>query len=194
MDWPSAQKQITGWQKPRHRCFTTRAEAQRFLNEDETRDLDNGSTLNGESCHSMVNNTSDRPFGLGSQESVPKKVRKTTKGMKSVNLVFSEADFEPGTGPLPPDAEDGFDPNIMLDPGSGKLVYKTQEQRQATKLRPSAAAQTEPIRIFTDGSSLGNGRAGAFAGVGVYFGPGDKRYNLIETFHIIVLFGLIDQR
>jgi ribonuclease HI len=31
------------------------------------------------------------------------------------------------------------------------------------------------LRIFTDGSSLANGRAGATAGVGVFFGEGDKR-------------------
>ena len=192
-DWPSAQKQITGWQKPRHRCFTTRVEAQRFLDEDETRELDNENTWTGESYPSMLNFVPDTSFDLEVQPPVPKKAKRTAKSTKAVNLVYNEADFEPGFGPLPPDAEDGFDPNIMLDPISGKLVYKTQEQRQATKLRPSAAAQTEPIRIHTDGSSLGNGRAGAFAGVGVYFGPGDKRYGLIETFHIPVFFELIDQ-
>ncbi|KAI0472315.1 hypothetical protein F4859DRAFT_100595 [Xylaria cf. heliscus] len=31
------------------------------------------------------------------------------------------------------------------------------------------------LRIFTDGSSLANGRAGATAGVGVFFGEGDER-------------------
>ena len=36
-DWPSAQKQITGWIKPKHKCFGTRAEAQRFLGEGDRR-------------------------------------------------------------------------------------------------------------------------------------------------------------
>ena len=35
-DWPSAQKQIVGWMKPKHKCFSTRAEAQRFLGEVDT--------------------------------------------------------------------------------------------------------------------------------------------------------------
>ncbi|KAL2173037.1 ribonuclease H-like domain-containing protein [Thermothelomyces heterothallicus CBS 202.75] len=35
--------------------------------------------------------------------------------------------------------------------------------------------QTGVVVIYTDGSSLGNGRLGATAGVGVYFGPGDPR-------------------
>lgn len=33
----------------------------------------------------------------------------------------------------------------------------------------------EPLKIWTDGSALGNGRAGAAAGVGVFFGNGDPR-------------------
>ncbi|AEO59449.1 hypothetical protein MYCTH_2307792 [Thermothelomyces thermophilus ATCC 42464] len=35
--------------------------------------------------------------------------------------------------------------------------------------------RTDVVVIYTDGSSLGNGRLGATAGVGVYFGPGDPR-------------------
>ncbi|KZF20742.1 ribonuclease H-like protein [Xylona heveae TC161] len=36
------------------------------------------------------------------------------------------------------------------------------------------------LRIYTDGSSLGNGINGALAGVGVYFGSGDSR-NISEA-------------
>ena len=88
---------------------------------------------------------------------------------------FSEADFDPGTAPLPPGTEDGFDPNLILDPSTGQIVYKTPEQRQATRIRPVPLPQTEPLRIYTDGSSLGNGTGDANAGVGIYFGPGDVR-------------------
>ncbi|KAI0425036.1 ribonuclease H-like protein [Xylaria sp. FL1042] len=35
--------------------------------------------------------------------------------------------------------------------------------------------EPDVLRIFTDGSSLANGRSGATAGVGVFFGEGDKR-------------------
>lgn len=31
-------------------------------------------------------------------------------------------------------------------------------------------------KVYTDGSSLGNGKVGSSAGVGVYFGPNDPRY------------------
>ena len=104
-----------------------------------------------------------------------KKVTNGTDKVKSVALEYNEEDYEPGTGPLPPGAEDGFDPNIILDPESAKVVYKTQEQRQIMKKVGVGSSQTETLRIHTDGSSLGNGKAGAFAGIGVYFGPGDER-------------------
>ncbi|KAI1311675.1 ribonuclease H-like protein [Xylaria venustula] len=54
--------------------------------------------------------------------------------------------------------------------------------KKAKKTKVSAepegnVIEDEPdvLRIFTDGSSLANGRAGATAGVGVFFGEGDKR-------------------
>ncbi|KAL1955643.1 hypothetical protein VTO42DRAFT_8376 [Malbranchea cinnamomea] len=82
-------------------------------------------------------------------------------------------EYPPGTGPLPPGAEDGFDPNIMLDPTTGKIVYKTEQQRNAIKRLPKEPAGM--LNIYTDGSAFKNGRLGARAGVGVYFGPGDNR-------------------
>ena len=126
-----SQSQITGWPKPRHKVFTTRAEAQRFLEEDD--------------------------------EPATKKIKRddAQEPEDTVNTeVFTE---------------DNFDPTVLLDPKSGKIVKKTPLQTAATKLRASAPAANGVIRVHTDGSSLGNGKKGAFAGVGVYFGPRDDR-------------------
>ncbi|KAI0200524.1 hypothetical protein F4808DRAFT_153525 [Astrocystis sublimbata] len=51
------------------------------------------------------------------------------------------------------------------------------KRARKTKDESSEFAQDEPgvTRIFTDGSSLANGRAGATAGVGVFFSEGDER-------------------
>lgn len=35
--------------------------------------------------------------------------------------------------------------------------------------------EKDVLRVYTDGSSLANGRVGAAAGVGVFFGHGDER-------------------
>ena len=76
---------------------------------------------------------------------------------------------------MPPGTVDGFDPNIKLDSFTGSMVYKTKEELSATKIATVGTSQTGPIRVHTDGSALGNGKIGAAAGVGVYFGPGSKR-------------------
>ena len=95
--------------------------------------------------------------------------------MKQVLEEYNPDLFDPGVGPFPPFSEDGFDPNILLQPNSGSLVYKTPAQKQATKLQAVDPTPDSILRIFTDGSSLRNGQVGAFAGVGVYFGPADGR-------------------
>ncbi|KAL8691655.1 MAG: hypothetical protein Q9224_004127 [Gallowayella concinna] len=183
-DWPSAQEQITGWQKPKHRSFATRAEAQRFLDKDGPRTGDSPDATEVESIISSTQHPLENLGYSAAKPHAPKKAKKTLNGTsrstKQAPVEYNEADFAAGTGPLPPGAEDGFDHNIMLDPVTGNVVYRTLEQRQATKPHPARPAQSGTLRIHTDGSALGNGQAGAFAGIGVYFGPGDRR-NLSET-------------
>ena len=171
-DWPSAQDQITGWTKPRHKCFATRIEAQRFLDDEEQKGLDNSgySQSDLDSVTEEVDGQITKPLA---SKRAKKSLHASAKAMRQI-VEYNESDYEAGTGPLPFGADDGFDPNIFLD-SSGQLVYKTQEQRQATKLQDGWGAQQEMLRIHTDGSSLGNGTSGAFAGIGVYFGPNDER-------------------
>ncbi|KAM5461602.1 putative ribonuclease H [Microsporum ferrugineum] len=83
-------------------------------------------------------------------------------------------EYAAGTGPLPLGADDGFDPNILLDPMTGKIVYKTPEQKKVTKMQPKPSGPPGMLKIYTDGSALRNGTARARAGVGVYFGPDDE--------------------
>ncbi|KAI5285617.1 hypothetical protein KEM54_000425 [Ascosphaera aggregata] len=85
-----------------------------------------------------------------------------------------EEEVQPGEGPLPEGAVDGSEPNVVLDPMSGEIEYKTPEQLSKTNLLPKDD-EDDILNIYTDGSSLANGRLGAQAGVGVYFGPGDER-------------------
>lgn len=178
-DWPSAQDQITGWTKPRHKCFTTRVEAQRFLDEDEQKGTEIVGPTRANADNSIMSPFLEGIDDLASKPAASKRSRRgldsNTRALKHVTVEYNENDYEPGIGRLPPGASDGFDYNILLDSTTGQLVYKTQEQRQATKLQEGWGAQNELLRIHTDGSSLGNGTAGAFAGVGVYFGPEDER-------------------
>ena len=179
-DWTSVQQQIKGWTKPRHKLFQTRAEAQRFLDEDDSRIPQGLEDLETDPAAAIDDILGEGATELTAKPPATKRAKKavngTGKAAKPVTVEYNEADYAPGTAPLPLGAEDGFDPTIILDPATGTLVYKTEEQRQATKKVRVGVNQTEPVRIHTDGSSLGNGKSGAFAGIGVYFGPSDPRY------------------
>lgn len=147
-DWTKAQEQIRGFTRPRYRKFSTREEAEEFVRSGQER---------------------PPPVGFG-------EAKTTVVAPGMTNGVPKDADgveFAPGDGPLPQGAEDGFDPNVLLDPATGKVVYKTAQQKAATKTQ--VAGIPGMLRIYTDGSSLRNGTKLASAGVGVYFGPGDAR-------------------
>ncbi|KAF3022368.1 hypothetical protein E8E15_009501 [Penicillium rubens] len=148
-DWTTAQEQIRGFPRPRYRKFSTREEAEEFVREGQTQPPVGFGVATG-------------PHGL------------TTEKPKDAEGV----EFAPGEGPLPKGAEDGFDPNVILDPATGKVVYKTAPQMAATKTQSTGIPGM--LRIYTDGSSLRNGTPLASAGVGVYFGPGDSSRNVSE--------------
>ena len=158
-DWPSAQKQIVGWTRPKHKSFLTRNEAEAFVEAGQ-----------GGGSKVLASIEKQKTESQGSRR--PSK-RQNTK--QKTPLEPDEQYYEPGEGPLPEDAEDGFDHRIFLNPETNKIEYKSEEQRKATKVRPSDEYLGEYIRIYTDGSSLGNGKKDAFAGVGVFFGPCDRR-------------------
>lgn len=147
-DWTKAQEQIRGFTRPKYRKFPTREEAEAFV----------------KSGH-------EQPPAVGFGEA---KTAVTAPGMMVETLKDAAGvEYAPGEGPLPQGAEDGFDPNVLLDPATGKVVYKTVQQKTATKTQ--VAGIPEMLRIYTDGSSLRNGTRLASAGVGVFFGPGDAR-------------------
>ncbi len=144
--------------RPKHRRFATRAEAEAFVAEGRK-----GAAA----------------AAVAAAQHAAKRVKLVNGAAAPAGLVLNDKQeeahgniYEPGTGPLPPDAEDGFDPNIKLD-SDGNLVYKTKAEKTSNKTIPKPDPPPGMLTIYTDGSSLRNGAAGARAGVGVYFGPGD---------------------
>ncbi|KAL2132196.1 hypothetical protein VTI74DRAFT_4111 [Chaetomium olivicolor] len=57
----------------------------------------------------------------------------------------------------------------------GDAVHEPPAKRARTAVKPLSNTRNGVVVVYTDGSSLGNGRLGATAGVGVYFGEGDPR-------------------
>ncbi|RVX66790.1 hypothetical protein B0A52_08983 [Exophiala mesophila] len=161
--WHEAQAQIRGVRKPKHKKFNTRAEAEAFV-----------------AAGQKTNGFGDAQNASPGEEIRRLIVRNSAPGLH-MNGTYSPTDkdgtpYEIGRGPLPAGAEDGFDPNIKLS-ADGTIVNRTEEEKERTKIVPKDRDPPGMLRIYTDGSSLKNGQVGARAGVGVYFGPQDPKYD-----------------
>lgn len=176
--WPEVLEQITGWRAPKHKVFKTKAEAELFVAEGQYVNSGyasygaNGDAKlvqsiepidNGEVAHKRPKTTKTKKNGIKDENSSP-----TPNGE-------ALGEYPPGEAPLPPGAEDGFDSSIILDQSTGDVRYKTASEFCKTKLVATAPTKDAYVRIYTDGSSLGNGAVGANGGVGVFFGPADRR-------------------
>jgi ribonuclease HI len=157
-DYASVEAQVRNCPGAKHQSFVSRTEAQAFVNENR-RDTSDPISLRGD---------------LTEAKPVENSSKRQKKNDAAPNLTNGDVKREPGTGPLPEGAEDGFDLAIKLDLETGNIRIKTEEELSARKLQPTGDF-SGPINIYTDGSSLGNGQVGAVGGVGVYFGPQDDR-------------------
>ncbi|KAK5118547.1 hypothetical protein LTR85_008012 [Meristemomyces frigidus] len=174
--WAQVLDQITGWKAPKHKGFKTRIEAELYVKEGQQ----SGGLADG-----MVESI-EQADGIPAQKKAKTAQKPDVRPIKDEFGFFIDThgtatggvvtnEYEPGAAPLPSDAEDGFDPSITIDHTTNSLRYKTGAERTKMKYQAMRPAQDAPIRIYTDGSSLSNGQISAIGGVGVYFGPGDKR-------------------
>jgi len=56
-----------------------------------------------------------------------------------------------------------------------KKKAETSNEPVRKRQKTTATSNKRVLQVYTDGSSRGNGKAGAVAGVGVYFGKDDPR-------------------
>lgn len=167
-DYASVQAQTKGCMGAKQKGFATRAEAQAYV-EEHNRYSNTPISLRGD-----LSETFSQAEGTASKANLPNKRQKKENQAPGSTLPNGNVEYELGTGPLPPDTEDGFDRTIKLDTAGGYIRRKTEEELGASKSQPTGDF-SGPVVVYTDGSSLGNGRVGAVGGVGVYFGRNDPR-------------------
>jgi ribonuclease HI len=179
-DYDEVKRQIRGYPGSKQQRFSTREEAQAFV------DARLGSTPAYTSVASTAPSIKDdvgSEISLAANTAALRKIPKTSenpsKRQKRFDAVppvlLPNGELDPGTGPLPEDAEDGFDRNIILRPDTGRIEFKTEAELNARKWQPTGET-TDPLVIYTDGAAPGNGQLGAVAGIGVYFGPENPKY------------------
>jgi ribonuclease HI len=66
-----------------------------------------------------------------------------------------------------------------------KLTKPAEPATKKARMNTDSSTSTgksskQTTQVYTDGSSLGNGRAGSLAGVGVFFGINDERYIVVK--------------
>lgn len=156
-DYASVLAQTKNCPGANQKAFSTREEAQAYVN-NYKRDGSAPISLRGD---------------LAEASSLPAKKQKKNDAATR-GLINGDVEWEPGMGPLPEGAEDGFDPTIKLDVNTGSIRTKTDEELGKIVSQPTGEFSGR-INVYTDGSALGNGKVGAVGGVGVYFGPSDPR-------------------
>ncbi|KAH9842288.1 Caulimovirus viroplasmin [Teratosphaeria destructans] len=185
--WQEVLEQITGWKGPKHRGFKTRIEAELYVKDgqmEQQRRNGNGEHV-ADGVEEPVDSIED-PDGAPAAKRLKLNGRNGCVKKNGAGRIKSElpdaalngndtGEYEPGEAPLPLGTEDGFDPTIILDPTTGQLRYKTGPELTKLKYVATRPVPSAPVRVYTDGSSLANGQVGAVGGVGVFFGPGDRR-------------------
>lgn len=150
-DWPTAQEQIIGWKDPKFKKFATKDQAEEFVK--------NGCNLKkieAPTCSTTVEHCDSlgaNHFTVDSIIAAPPSKR--VKLTETQNVSLSERDTERA---------------VVAENWKGKAVLDS-----ARLFVQKSTVQAGVLRIHTDGSSLRNGKDGARAGLGVYFGPEDPR-------------------
>lgn len=143
-DWATAQEQIKGWKLPKYKRFSTRGEAEAFVQAGGRGGKVESSTTELIDEDEQLGEFDDEVSDVESF-AVPSKKRKTSPAA-SIGLIKTS-----------------------------QTPVQIAATTSAAKSRASDS-KSKPLSIYTDGSSLANGKVGAVAGVGVFFGDGDDRW------------------
>ena len=191
--WTEAQKQIKGWTKPKYRLFTTRAEAESFVRGEEgngAKKDDKKAKVKAEEFHDpdadpslqllseagLLNDAGKAPRKKQKMSASGSGATQSEKSSQQSRLSDNDELFVSSMGALASDEEDTFSPTITSSNFATKRGGKPKSRTQTKLLQIKGSKSEGILRIYTDGSSLGNGKGGAVAGVGVFFGVGDVRY------------------
>lgn len=195
-DWASAEQQVVGVQKPKVRCFSTREEAEAFVNSggvaggvppsavDRKRPDRTGA---GTSGTTTISEDSGRPplkkrKSVGSDSDVQEIAAfgATLLGAQHAGPTHLYNNYEaPHLGLHGGDRQDESDEDDDDDDDEDSDGDSSaSEAATATEIKPKpivTAKRSSVLRIYTDGSARGNGSTSARGGIGVWFGDDDSR-------------------
>ncbi|KAI9053915.1 hypothetical protein LZ554_002860 [Drepanopeziza brunnea f. sp. 'monogermtubi'] len=171
MTWVECQKQITGFRGSSHKSFFSEKEALDFVAGKS------GSASGEEKFYGVAvghlpgvyTNWADANEQiLGAEKPKFKKfeTRKEAEAFVRSGAVAQRKKVEAKRAVKDEDGEEG---------GEDEEDDDEEEEEEEPVPKKANTKLSKVIKVYTDGSALGNGRTGAVAGVGVFFGVGDSR-------------------
>lgn len=186
-EWDQCKAQVTGFKGAAFKSFLNYADAQAFV---EGRDVavpssDGIERFYGVAVGLVPGVYTDWPTAQRQLAGVkgPKYKKFSTKAEA---IEFVQANKKGGSSEIISEDPINGIRSITYDPRGDPGEPSRKSRKVGTKLEraitnvfqsrsPHSASAPTALSVYTDGSSLRNGRHGASAGVGVFFGAGDKR-------------------
>jgi ribonuclease HI len=169
MTWKECQEQTTGFKGASYKSFTSRQDAEDFTAGREVASTAGAGRGTEERFYGIA--VGHNP-GVYETWTAASEQIKNVKGPKYKKFDTREEaeEFVKNGGKVSKKAD------------APKPVKKQERSNGSSGEGPSAkkaktsSSNGKTVKVWTDGSSRGNGRLGAVAGVGVYFGENDPRY------------------
>lgn len=170
--WAECSRNITGFRGAIHKKFATESEAQHFVDDKTPTATLSASSSKGTRFYGVA--AGHRP-GVYTQWSDAQqqilgfkapKYRKFSSQQAAAAFVDSGGEVSVKTS-NPPTAE------MEAQQEDTRSTEQGASKRSRLSINPTKSCNL--LQVWTDGSSRGNGKEGAVAGVGVWFGEGDER-------------------
>lgn len=163
-NWSDTKSQVNGYSGAQFKSFNSQSEAQSYMNGGSN--SSSSSSSSSSSYNSSSSSSSRSSYGGGSSYgSSSSRSSYSSGGGSSYN---SSSSFSKSSGGR---SGSGSSHNSSY---SGP-VYTTGYLQVVDSSSLSAKTSSSHQNVYTDGSSRGNGKSGARAGVGVWYGDGDSR-------------------
>lgn len=165
-NWDDCREQITGFAGAMYKSFSTKSDAEAFVAGKNPAKPSQGDKFYGVAV--------GRETGVYEDWADAKKQIDGVKGPKYKKFATREEaeEFVKQGGKASKKAETAAEKEVKEEcgkkvvKGKGKVTVEENAQQED---------KADTVRVWTDGSSRGNGKAGAVAGYGVFFSDGDER-------------------
>lgn len=176
--WKAAQEQVIGVQKPKVKAFATREEAEAFVASGPG--VPSSPLPEDRKTRPSKDPVTNRVIAVPTITAAPKKKKSLlTESVCDVESVNGEGAFDG----IVDDEYSCFESTArhFLDDHAADDGSDGHRHKKLKLSKPFAPKKSTILKIYTDGSTMGNGKDEAIGGVGVWFGSNDSRYSFLRA-------------